>query len=306
MSSTEGIYIKNNGNVGIGTSAPDAKLSIVGDAVITDNVTASYFNATSTTGYQLNGNRILTAISANTATLVGVGAGNTNPGSDSTFVGYQAGYSIDSGGHGNTLIGSGAGYSNNFNTDRVTAVGYQAGYGGDANSESVLMGYQAGYTGRNKFSVIVGFQAGYSVTGYGNGNVLLGYKAGDNITSGDNNIVIGYNVDAQSVTDSNTLNIGNLIFGTGLDGRGTTLSSGNIGIGTTTPQGALDVVSTTGAFIVPRMTTTQRDALTAVNGMIIYNTTKKKFNFYQNNRWRTLGSIWGHHEANGHDEEDDD
>jgi hypothetical protein len=62
-------------------------------------------------------------------------------------------------------------------------------------------------------------------------------------------------------------------------------NGGNVGIGTTAPQGALDVVSTTGAFIVPRMTTAQRDALTAMNGMIIYNTTTNQFNFRENGAW---------------------
>jgi hypothetical protein len=63
--------------------------------------------------------------------------------------------------------------------------------------------------------------------------------------------------------------------------------TGNLGIGTSSPQGALDVNSTTGALIVPRMTTAQRDALTAVNGMIIYNTTTNQFNFYENDAWVT-------------------
>jgi hypothetical protein len=63
--------------------------------------------------------------------------------------------------------------------------------------------------------------------------------------------------------------------------------AGNVGIGTTNPQGALDIVSTTGAFIVPRMTTAQRDALTAVNGMIIYNTSTNQFDFYENRAWVT-------------------
>lgn len=61
--------------------------------------------------------------------------------------------------------------------------------------------------------------------------------------------------------------------------------SGKIGIGTLNPQGALDVFSTTGAFIVPRMTTAQRDALTAVNGMIVYNTSINAFNFRENGAW---------------------
>lgn len=64
-------------------------------------------------------------------------------------------------------------------------------------------------------------------------------------------------------------------------------ADGSVGVGTTSPQGALDVNSTTGAFIVPRMTTAQRDALTAVNGMIIYNTSTNQFNFYENGAWVT-------------------
>jgi hypothetical protein len=58
-----------------------------------------------------------------------------------------------------------------------------------------------------------------------------------------------------------------------------------VGIGTTSPQGALDVSSTAGAFIVPRMTTAERNALTPVNGMIIYNTTTNQFNFRENGAW---------------------
>jgi hypothetical protein len=73
----------------------------------------------------------------------------------------------------------------------------------------------------------------------------------------------------------------------GGNGGGNLFVRGNIGIGTTSPQGALDVSSTTGAFIVPRMTTAQRDALTAVNGMIIYNTTDNQFNFRENGVWVT-------------------
>ena len=66
-----------------------------------------------------------------------------------------------------------------------------------------------------------------------------------------------------------------------------TVTASNVGIGTIYPQGALDVSSTTGGFIVPRMSTPERDALTPVNGMIIYNTMTNQFNFYENNAWVT-------------------
>ncbi len=65
----------------------------------------------------------------------------------------------------------------------------------------------------------------------------------------------------------------------------TVLTNGHVGIGTPVPLGALDVSSTTGALIVPRMTTAQRDALSTMDGMIIYNTTTNQFNFRENGAW---------------------
>lgn len=62
-------------------------------------------------------------------------------------------------------------------------------------------------------------------------------------------------------------------------------NSGRVGIGTTTPAGVIDLTSTTGGFIVPRMTAVQVAALTPVNGMIVYDTTNNKFQFYENGSW---------------------
>ncbi|OGX13800.1 MAG: hypothetical protein A3I71_06165 [Omnitrophica WOR_2 bacterium RIFCSPLOWO2_02_FULL_63_16] len=76
----------------------------------------------------------------------------------------------------------------------------------------------------------------------GANNIAMGFGAGDNVTVGSNNIVIGFDIDAPSAAGSNQLTIGNLIFGTGVDGTGTTLSTGGVGIGTTTPTAKLHVV----------------------------------------------------------------
>jgi len=51
---------------------------------------------------------------------------------------------------------------------------------------------------------------------------------------------------------------------------------------------ALTVTSTTAALTVSRMTTTQRNALTAAVGMIIYNTTDSKFQGYAGSSWVNL------------------
>jgi hypothetical protein len=61
-----------------------------------------------------------------------------------------------------------------------------------------------------------------------------------------------------------------------------------VGIGTDDPKGALDVSSTTKGFLPPRMTQAQRDLLTAVEGLMIYNTTSKKPNYYDGTGWKNF------------------
>lgn len=62
---------------------------------------------------------------------------------------------------------------------------------------------------------------------------------------------------------------------------------GRLAIGTSTPatSARLEIAGTTGALLVPRLTTTERNALTAVNGMIIYNTTDNQMQGRINGAW---------------------
>jgi len=58
-------------------------------------------------------------------------------------------------------------------------------------------------------------------------------------------------------------------------------SYAQVGIGTSSPNAALDVTSTTNGFLPPRMTTTQRDAIASpAVGLVIFNTTTNCLNFY--------------------------
>ena len=95
----------------------------------------------------------------------------------------------------------------------------------------------------------------------------------------------GFNDDQGIVSYDNSLDA--MSFATANSEKVRITSVGSVGVGTSSPQGALDVVSTTGAFIVPRMTTAERDALTPVNGMIVYNTSTNQFNFREAGAWVT-------------------
>ncbi len=183
---------------------------------------------------------------------------NNATGSSNTAIGSDALYSNTSGtlntaigrfsmnsnitGSNNTATGYQALYSNLTGTSNV-ANGHQALYNNTA-SHNVGLGLQALYSNiSGADNTVIGYKAGYSVTSAN--NTLLGYQAGYNLTTGTNNIAIGFDIDLASSTRSNQLNIGNLIFGTGVDGTGTTLSSGNIGIGTSTPSSKLTVIGDT-------------------------------------------------------------
>lgn len=72
-----------------------------------------------------------------------------------------------------------------------------------------------------------------------------------------------------------------------------TLKNACVGIGTTNPAATaiLDIQSTTQGFLPPRMTTEQRDAITTpAEGLMIFNSTTKKLNFYNGTAWETVTS----------------
>lgn len=75
----------------------------------------------------------------------------------------------------------------------------------------------------------------------------------------------------------------NALFDIGTDGK--------VGIGNATPAKILDVTSTTSGVLVPRMTTTQRDAVSSpTTSELIYNSTTARFERYSGSAWVPLGS----------------
>lgn len=69
------------------------------------------------------------------------------------------------------------------------------------------------------------------------------------------------------------------------------LNAQNVGIGTTSPNASaqLDVSSSSKGFLLPRMTTTNRNGITSpANGLVVYDTTLNRLYQYQDGTWRYL------------------
>jgi hypothetical protein len=137
-------------------------------------------------------------------------------------------------------------------------------------------------------NLVLGASSGRGITD-GYFNIILGSESGNDVgvstSIDDNNILIGYTTETVNGRSSNSLNIGNAIWGN--------LSLGHIRIGggqgtALKDSAALEVKSTTGAFLMPRMNETERNALTGVNGMMIYCTTYNQVQFYENGSWRRI------------------
>ena len=114
-----------------------------------------------------------------------------------------------------------------------------------------------------------------------------------NSTNGNHQAYDGSSWAPVGLTGTQNISVGiitatKLVIGT----VGTTLTTNNnrVGIGTTNPQGILDLVSTTSPFYLPRMTTTQRDAMAGISsGAMIFNTAVKEFQGYTGTAWVTIG-----------------
>lgn len=167
-----------------------------------------------------------------TSTPVEIRGGGSGQGN--LFIGTNTGRRVQSGATSNTFYGS--------NTSPYLTDGdYNTAYGsysfalGKTNSYVSAFGYQALYNSTGNGGSAFGYQALKGVT-TGVSNSGFGGKAGDNITTGSYNLIMGYDLDAPSATASYQLSIMNAIFGTTLDGAGTTISTGKIGLFDNSPD----------------------------------------------------------------------
>ncbi|MEX0931440.1 MAG: immunoglobulin-like domain-containing protein [Candidatus Paceibacterota bacterium] len=273
-----------------GTSTPAKTLSVVGEIYATATSTASTTNVLSINdGYKVAGVRVLwgsndgaswyvggagsfASNSASENTGLGTGALLGNDGSSNTGIGYYALGDLALSGTYNTALGVNALYVNTTGGSNV-AIGPLSLLSNATGNANVAVGLQAlaDNVSAASSTALGSFAGNQALDGQ---NIFLGYRAGENLQFGTQNIFLGYDIDSFTTDATSTLNIGNLIFGTGVDGTGTTYSTGNIGIGTSTPFAKLSVEGQLGAsygtFTATNSTTTIAGGLNVGNGSLVY------------------------------------
>ncbi len=235
-----------NGNTGAGSGALDLYLG------------------TSTTGFEtaFGYNALQNATSSSDDVAVGYGAltGSATISSvgSNTAIGWNT-LNLNTSGHGNAALGAGALYRNTSGSFNIgignsalafnTTSSANTGIGSSAlwfstGAANTAIGYQAGEgvngstSGSN--NSFFGYNSGFGIT-TGIGNLFSGFNTASTTASGSYNIALGYDVGFVNPNNSNQLDIGNLIYGTGINGQGTAVSTGNIGIGTSTPGSLLSL-----------------------------------------------------------------
>ena len=183
-------------------------------------------------------------------------------------LGQWAGFNMD-GGQFNTLIGNGAGNlltngsrnvviggNNNFLYSNPSLIG--------SDSDNVFIGDSVGGErgGGNKNTIIGNFAAANVISGgrmRGERNIIIGYRAGSTDYYTSSSIVIGSNVAPVDSNGSGQLNIGNVIYGTGLyvgtddNSVNTPATSSRVGFGVQSPTAILDLRASTTAEAVLRL-----------------------------------------------------
>ena len=247
---TATMVIQNQGNVGIGTTTPSAKLDIYQGNLNLDNTTsANQYGVISKGGtrfihnFNYGNNGTVTTEGGNT--FVGEEAGNLTMGNTATQT-YHSGR--------NTAIGKRSLYSNTIGYNN-TANGYFSLYSNTIGDNNTANGVNSLYNNTaGSFNVVNGVQSLYSNT-TGSYNVAFGHQAGryqadgtTALTDPENSVYLGYGTRGFSNADSNSIVIGYNAIGIGAnsvvlgnDSITTTALKGNVGIGTTSPSQLLTV-----------------------------------------------------------------
>jgi trimeric autotransporter adhesin len=228
-----GNYNASFGHKALSTNLTGSQNTATGNEALTSN---TFGNNNTATGYR--------SLFYNTT-----GINNTGVGKNSLLSNTVGG--------SNTAVGHNALHNNIGNNTSThekgngnTGIGAEALFSNDDGSSNTAIGYNSLYHNKNNDNTSIGKNSLRLNTG--SKNTAVGSWAGNSMTTGDNNIIIGAEqYSALTLTGSNQLNIGGTIFGVNMG----TLATNRIGIGTgtTTPNATLQINGSVSASAV-RMT----------------------------------------------------
>jgi hypothetical protein len=272
-------------------------------------------NAVTTSGFNtIVGTQAMQSGNGANNTIIGSSSGQTNSGSSNTFVGNSVGKNIS----GSFNIGIGA---TNFSNASANSGTYNIAIGQDimtaivsGTGNTAIQYASLGLITSGGYNVAVGRYTGYNLT-TGSNNTLIGDKSGLGLTTTTYNTFIG---SLFNTTTGNGITTGsfNTIIGSQITGLSTTLANniiisdgagnmrivtdnnGNSFFGATTTYPTINASaiiqadSTTKGFLLPRMTTTQKNAISSpAQGLIVFDTTLIKLCVYSGTAWETVTSI---------------
>lgn len=243
---------------------------------------------------------------------------------NSVYVGFQAGKSLTNAlsqmGQ-NVMIGYQAGEVNAGYAQ--TCIGYFAGKGSQGASNCYI-GYSSGANNTNGGACnFIGVHAGENATNAASAQ-FIGYHTGDAATNASNSVFIGDHCGSNCATAANSIFFGPysgvdrphtiwidtestiqdgsyvpVIYGQ-TDTFKLTFNAGTLVTGTTkaaastvaVASAALEVQSTSQGLLFPRMTTTQKNAIsTPAEGLVVYDTTLHKLSVRTAAAWETVTSL---------------
>jgi hypothetical protein len=314
------LFIDDAGNTGIGTTSPGSKLEVNGTVQMTgfkmtSSPTAGYVLTSDAGGagtWQAVGAGSTWGLTGNSGTTAGTDFIGTSDNvalelkvnntrvvrfsPDATSPVIVGGYSGNSSGSTGAFIGGG-GLSGSVNT--VTA-NYGVVVGGQNNQNGGSFGFigsgrdnvigndsdislPGGY-GNNASGYASTISGGYGSTASGQFGMVPGGHF--NSAAGDHSLAAGRRAKANHAGAFVWADATDADFASNQANSFIIRASGGVGIGTNSPAGALDVSSSTQGFLPPRMTTSQRDAMSSPpEGVLVYNTSTHKMNYYNGASW---------------------
>lgn len=273
------------------------------------NAATNFVGTTDDINFSIRQNNVRGALISNDVqknAFFGGRAGLNATSSFNTLIGANAGEALTSGGTNNafgvqalrnattaannTAFGANTLFSTTTGNENL-AVGNSSLQNNTTGAQNLCIGNGSGIQNTTgNLNLYIGFRANFGAS-FGSASNSIGI--GNNVlvsASGDKNLVIGDNAAVVSQFSSYQMNIGNLLWGSGCIGSGTT-PGGRLGIGTNAPNASaiLDLSSTNQGFGLPNLTNAAILAIsTPKTGLMLYNTTINHPCFYNGTAWQRI------------------